>query len=107
MASTPYPQRMRCRERALAFLFPLRQHSVLVLLATSLLFVMKVCGQSYQFSIRDPEGSEISNFRRNDQDLNLINIGPLHGQAALGLGYLYNDNAAVTTNSRLSLNENL
>jgi opacity protein-like surface antigen len=105
MPSTPRPESIRFRQRALVFLPQLRQHSLLVVLAVSLLFTVKVCGQGYQFSIRDPQDSEYRNFRVNDRDLNFINIGPFHGQAAIGLGYLYNDNAAVTSTSRLSLNQ--
>src|SRR5580704_18993687 len=105
MASTPRPERIRCRQLALVFLFQLRRHSSFMVLAASLLFTMKVSGQFYQFSIRDPQESEISTFRLNDRDLNFINIGPFHGQAAIGLGYLYNDNASVTTTGRLSLNQ--
>jgi hypothetical protein len=105
MASTPRPERIRCRQRALMFLFQLRRHSSVMVLAASLLFTMKVSGQFYQFSIRDPQEPEISNFRINDRDLNFINIGPFHGQAAIGLGYLYNDNAAIASNKILSLNQ--
>jgi hypothetical protein len=106
MASTPRPQGIRSRQRTPVLLSQLRQHSSFIMvLAASLLFTMKVSGQFYQFSIRDPQESEISTFRLNDRDLNFINIGPFHGQAAIGLGYLYNDNASITTTGRLSLNQ--
>ena len=105
MASTSRPERARCGQRAPVFLFQLRQHSFLVVLAAGLLFAMRVSGQSYQFSIRNPEESELSNFRPNARDISFINIGPLHGQAAIGLGYLYNDNAAITNTGKLSLNQ--
>jgi hypothetical protein len=105
MASTPRPQRIRSRQCTLVLLSLLRQHSSFVVLAVSLLSVVKVCGQNYQFSIRNPQESEISNFRPNDRDVSFINIGPFHGQAAIGLGYLYNDNAAVTSTNHLSLNQ--
>lgn len=105
MASTPRPKRIRSRQCTLALVSLLRQRSSFVVLAVSLLLVVKVCGQNYQFSIRNPQESEISNFRPNDRDISFINVGPFHGQAAIGLGYLYNDNAAVTSTNHLSLNQ--
>src|SRR5579862_4571245 len=96
MASTPSPESTRSRQRTPVLLSQLRQHSSFAVLAVSLLFAVKVYAQGYQFSIRNPQESEISNFRLNDRDTSFVNLGPFHGQAALGLGYLYNDNAAVT-----------
>ena len=105
MASTPPQEGIRSRQRTPVLLSQLRQHYSVVVLAASLLFAVKAYGQGYQFSIRNPQESEISNFRPNDRDISFVNLGPFHGQAAIGLGYLYNDNAAVTATNHLSLNQ--
>ena len=105
MASTLPPERIRCCHRAMLFLSQLRQQSSFVVLAASLLFAMKVCGQTYPLSIRNPRAPEFQNFRLNDQGANLINIGPFHGQGALGLGYLYNDNAGLGSKNIASENQ--
>jgi hypothetical protein len=61
-----------------------------------------------QQSVRTPEVPPFTEFVPNPEEGTFVRVGPFSGTAALGLGYLYTDNAnttGTTGTEKLSLNE--
>jgi hypothetical protein len=58
-----------------------------------------------QQSVRTPDVPPFTEFAPNPEQQTFVRIGPFSGTAAVGLGYLYTDNANTTGTEKLSLNE--
>jgi hypothetical protein len=58
-----------------------------------------------QQSVRTPDVPPFTEFAPNPEQQTFVRVGPFSGTAAVGLGYLYTDNANTTGTEKLSLNE--
>jgi hypothetical protein len=58
-----------------------------------------------QQSVRTPDVPPFTTFKPNPEEETFVRLGPISGTAAVGVGYLYTDNANTTDVSKESLNE--